>query len=529
LFSLELAKDVQLMKLTYSSARHAIFLVLAVLISVLTHLSTTLADAPADWPLWGYDLGNSRYNAEETTITPSNVGQLKLLWAFAFPDTMVASSQPTVEGDTVYVGSWNGNVYALDTKSGKPRWEFSTGLTGVRGIVRVGVAVTEKLVVFGDQLGRVFAVNKDNGSLAWIQNTFEKHPLAQITGSPVVYQDRVYVTMASREEAAGEDPTYPCCTFRGSLTAINLSDGSVAWRFFTVDEAKSSPATETPLGPSGVGVWSTPAIDPEAGLIYFTTGNAYTPPVPTTADAIVAVNLDDGTLRWTTQLTPNDFWNNGCDQTPSINCEGEPGEDYDFSSSAMLVDTSVGKLVVGIQKNGNLNALDRLTGKSVWQASVGAAVAINWGTTFDGKRIYTGDASFDRNGGVYALDAATGKITWQVEMPSCKPGPKVPEASCWSGNMNAVSSSPSLVWIAANDGQVHAFDAESGKVVWSYNTAHNVVGTNGVRGNGGSIAAAGITVAHGQVYVTSGYSPWTPSFIEGNVLFAFGFPVLEEF
>src|SRR5260221_8885291 len=128
--------------------RRAIFIMLALIIVLWLQTAALRASAPApaDWPSWGYDLGNHRYNANEKTITTANVKNLKLLWAFAFPDTMVASSQPTVAGDTVYVGSWNGNVYAIDVKTGKKRWEFSTGMTGQRGIVRVGVVVTDKLV-----------------------------------------------------------------------------------------------------------------------------------------------------------------------------------------------------------------------------------------------------------------------------------------------------------------------------------------------------------------------------------------------
>src|SRR5262249_49328990 len=119
-------------------------------------------------------------------ITPANVGKLVKRWAFVFPDTMISSSQPTVIGDTVYIGSWNGNVYALDAATGKQKWAFFTGITGVTGNVRVGVGVAHNLVLFGDQLGRFFAVNQDNGTLAWIQQKIETHPLAQITGSPVV-------------------------------------------------------------------------------------------------------------------------------------------------------------------------------------------------------------------------------------------------------------------------------------------------------------------------------------------------------
>src|SRR5258708_15355657 len=254
----------------------------------------------ADWPMWGYDLANHRYNAQEATITPAKVRHLVRRWAFVCRDPMISSSQPTVIGDTVYVGSWNGNEYALDVATGKQKWSFFTGITGRTGNIRVGVVVAHDLVLFGDQLGRFFALNKTNGSLAWIQQQIDTHPLAQITGSPVVYGDRVYVPMASREENAAQDPAYPCCTFRGSLTALNVADGSIAWRFYTMDPPQ--PQTQQPAtiskklsGPSGVGIWTTPAIDPDEGLIHLSTGNSYAPPTSSNSDAILALNLKDGT------------------------------------------------------------------------------------------------------------------------------------------------------------------------------------------------------------------------------------------
>src|SRR5262249_49630042 len=370
----------------------------------------------ADWPMWGYDLSNHRYNPNETTITAANVGKLKLRWAFAFPDTMISSSQPTVIGDTVYVGSWNGNVYALDVATGKQKWAFFTGITGKTGSIRVGVIVSHDLVLFGDQLGRFFAVNKANGTLAWIQQDMEKHPLAQITGSPVVYGDRIYVPMASREENAAADITYPCCTFRGSLIALNIVDGSVVWRFYTVDEPKQSNGALKLRGPSGVGIWSTPAIDPAEGLIYVSTGNSYSPPVSPYSDALLAINLNDGSLRWSTQLIKDDWANKGCEATPEVNCEGTPGKDFDFGSAPILftIQTKDGhsNLVAAEKKTGLLPFLTALSGEIVGEKSGGRVVTYPWGLSFEGNRLYVGDNSFDTTGEIYAIDPATGAALW---------------------------------------------------------------------------------------------------------------------
>ncbi|MHB8629570.1 MAG: outer membrane protein assembly factor BamB family protein [Aggregatilineales bacterium] len=486
----------------------------------------------ADWPVWGHDLGNQRYNGAEKMLTPTNVGSLTLKWTFAFPDTMVAANEPIVIGNTVYVGSWNGHVYALDTATGQPRWDFFDGVTGKNVPVRASIVVVDDLVVFGDMAGRVFALNQANGTLAWLNDKIESHPARQITGSLVAYGDRVYVPMSSAEESAASGPGYACCTFRGSLTALNARDGSIAWRFFTTDppQALHDPTDlRDQFGPSGAAIWSTPAIDPDAGLIYVTTGNSYSAPDSPHSDAILALNLADGSLRWTTQVLTGDIWNNSCQQNqaqPDAQPSAVPcaGTDDDFSSSPLLATVNGRNLVIGIQKNGHLTALDVLTGQLTWQQSVGQETAINWGASFDGQYVYAGDASYKRNGQLYALDPSNGQIVWQTAMPTCIPGPGVPADQCWSGNMNAISSTPGIIWTGAMDGQAYAFDTTNGKTLWTYNTARIVQSVNGVAGHGGSIATIGVTVANGQVYVASGYNQWNPSFMLGNVLFAFGLP-----
>ncbi len=504
--------------------------ILTIFSSVLCVPPSAAAQGSADWPTWGYDLGNHRYNPNETTITPANVGRLKLRWTFAFPDTSIASSQPIVIGDTVYVGGWNGNVYALDAATGAQRWVFSTGMTGHRSPVRVGVAIGKNLVMFGDQMGRFFAVNKEDGVLAWIPRELGEHPLAQMTGSPVVYGDRVYIPMASREEDAATDPKYPCCTFRGGLIALNIADGSTAWHFYTVEPPQPRGTNSAGIvnsGPSGVGIWSTPAIDPDEGLIYVTTGNSYSPPVSPYSDAILAINLKDGTLRWANQRTYGDWANGACIATPGPNCEGDDaGKDVDFGSSPLLftIKTPNGprKVVAAVQKNGRMTTLDALTGDVVWEQQIGTATTFPWGASYDGTRIYIADTSYLKNGGVYALDPATGQTLWHSGSMPCVPGLDQPADACWSGHMTAAVSTPGLVWIGAMDGQMRAFDSATGQILWSYDTAYKLQGTNGIPGHGGSIGPTDATVANGQVYVMSGYAKWNEHHLDGNVLFVFG-------
>ncbi|HVO43821.1 MAG TPA: PQQ-binding-like beta-propeller repeat protein [Aggregatilineales bacterium] len=508
----------------------ALGLLIFLVIGLVGSPRSASAGSPEDagWPMWGHDLSNHRYNDAETTLTADTVRRLTLKWTFAFPNTYIASSQPTVIGDTVYVGGWNGYIYALDSRSGRERWSFFTGITGKVAVVRVGVVVRHGLVLFGDQLGRFFAVNESNGSLVW-SRALDSHSLAQITGSPMVYGDRVYVPMASREENASADASYPCCTFRGSLSALNIADGTVAWRFYTAGEAHPLSQTEPngPVsGPSGAGIWSTPAIDPEEKLIYVTTGNSYSPPVSPYSDAFLALNLDDGSLRWASQLTTTDWANSGCNGPVLHNCTESHGNDEDFGAAPLLftIQTPTGsrKLVGATQKNGTFYALDALTGAVVWQRSVGESTSYNWGSAYDGRRLYVGDATDTKNGGVYALDPATGAVLWSTGPMPCHPDRDQRPEDCWSGHMDAAIATPGLVWIGAMDGQVRALSGATGDVLWTYNTNQIGLADNGVRGHGGSIGPAGVTVASGQVYVMSGYNAWGPRLLSGNVLFVFG-------
>jgi polyvinyl alcohol dehydrogenase (cytochrome) len=278
-----------------------------------------------------------------------------------------------------------------------------------------------------------------------------------------------------------------------------------------------------------------PAIDPDEGLIYVTTGNSYSAPVSPYSDAILAVNLKDGTLRWSKQVTPNDWSNSSCKHdTPGPNCEGEHGRDLDFGTAPLLymVQTANGsrKLVAAEQKSGVLYALDALTGEQVWQRKVGEDVSYAWGMAYDGKNFYVSDNSFEKNGSVYAFNPATGDIIWQTSAMPCTPGPTQAPADCWSGFMAAAVSTPGLVWLGAMDGQLWALDSTSGKTLWNYNTTQKVMATvNGVPGHGGSIGPANVTVANGQVYVTSGYAAWTKRMLEGNVLYVFGMEARETF
>ena len=172
----------------------------------------------------------------------------------------------------------------------------------------------------------------------------EEHEATRLTGSLAVQDGVAFVPAASWEETRSIDPAYPCCTFRGSVTAVRVRDGSVVWKTYLVDPPKKTGATAVgtaTFGPSGAGVWSTPTVDAARGVLYITTGDNYSHPATATSDAVIALDLKTGRIVWSQQTTPGDVYNSSCGSR-GAELSSESGPDYDFGASAMLVRTPNG-------------------------------------------------------------------------------------------------------------------------------------------------------------------------------------------
>ena len=236
------------------------------------------ADAPT-WSGWSPSSTNTRYQtAEQAGLTDKTVPKLTLKWAFGFPDATSAWSQPTVAGGRLFVGSQNGTVYALDAKSGCIIWTFAAK-SGVRNapIFAPRAGASGYAVYFGDTGANVYALDASTGTQLWMVKV-DEHPFARVTGSPTLYGSLLYVPISSLEETAASQPGYECCTFRGSVAALDTGTGATAWKTYTVPEAKpigKNAAGTTLLAPAGVGVWSSPTVDRKRDVIYVATGNTY--------------------------------------------------------------------------------------------------------------------------------------------------------------------------------------------------------------------------------------------------------------
>ena len=251
------------------------------------------------WNGWGNDPSNARFQSTAAAgLTAQSVPRLRLAWAFGIPGVMAVSAQPTVFGGRVFFGSEAGIVYALDAATGCVRWQFTAG-AGVRSAISVGrldgTGPARYAAYFGDFRAVVYAVDLATGQQVWSVKV-DDHTAARITGAPTLAAGRLYVPVSSLEEVPGARPDYPCCSFRGSVVALDATTGRQIWKTYTIAEAPSivgKNAAGTPLWkPGGAAVWAAPTVDLARRVLYVATGNAYTEPAPPTSDAVIAMSLE---------------------------------------------------------------------------------------------------------------------------------------------------------------------------------------------------------------------------------------------
>jgi len=502
------------------------------------------------WTGWGVSVSQQRFQpADMARLSAANAPKLKLKWAFGFPDVTQAHGQPAIAGGRIFVGSAAKKVYSLDAKTGCIYWSFDTDAP-VRTAISIGPQGPGWSVYFGDQRANVYALDAVSGKLLW-KTHVDDHPIAVITGAPTLAEGRLYVPVSSGEEVMGVAiPKYECCKFRGSVSALDTATGKVVWKSYTIPEEpkpvrKSAQGVQL-WGPSGAGVWSSPTVDLKRKRVYVTTGDSYSDPAAKTSDAFIAFDLETGKLVWSHQLTEGDAFTVDCDfpEAMRTTCPEAKGPDFDFGSSAILVDLPNGRsaLIAG-QKSGMVHALDPdRGGELLWQKRVGQGSrlgGVQWGIAADTTNVYvavsdvqikpvaqgtpgaqvTSGISYlldpKAGGGLFALKLETGETVWQRPHPGCgeKPG-------CSPAQSAAVTAIPGVVFSGGLDGHLRAYSSVDGRIVWDVDTMRDYETVNGVKAKGGSLDGPGAVVVDGMLYVNSGYSfiGHTP----GNVLLAFG-------
>ena len=480
---------------------------------------------PVVWNGWGADAGNTRYQSKSAAgLDRNQVKNLKLKWAFGFPGAAATFGQPTSYAGKLFVGSEDGTVYALDAATGCLWWMFKASAT-VKTAISIGNRGTAAF--FGDTNGNVYALKVEDGSVIW-QVHPEAHPAARITGSPLLVGSRLFVPVSSGEEGASADPAYPCCTFRGSVIALDTSTGQQVWKAYTIAE-DPQPTHKTAQGvqhwgPSGAAVWSSPTADLKRQVMYIATGNNYSDPSTEMSDAVVAVDMKTGKKLWSRQLMPKDVWNSGCVAEKKDNCPPHRGDDYDFGAPPMLQSLADGRRVLLLaQKSGIIYALDPdHRGRKLWATRIGRGGplgGVEWGGAANNRYAYfpLSDFDFDNpnvGGGVYALDLLNGKQVWHVSPP--KPA-CAGQYGCSPAQMAPPTLIPGILFTGSLDGHLRTYETRRGDVLWDFDTAQNFKTTNGVHAHGGSLNGAGPAIVSGMLFVNTGYT----NAMAGNVLLAF--------
>jgi len=492
------------------------------------------------WNGWGVNTNNTRYQqAGAAGFTAADVPRLKLKWAFGFPGELSADSQPTIVGGRVFVGTQSGNVYSLRATTGCIHWYFQAA-AAVRAAVSVGRIETgsgPRFAAFiGDRAANVYAVDAATGQLIW-KTKIDSHSVARVTGAPVFHNGRLYVGAASGEETSGSLPDYECCTFRGSLVALNAATGAQIWKTYTIPEeprpTKKNKIGTQMRGPSGAPIWTSPVIDVRRNAVYATTGNNYSDPPTGNSDAFVAFDLDSGKILWSRQMLASDAWNTACRLTDRTNCAESEGPDFDFASAPILVSLPNGRraLVAG-QKSGMVHAIDPdRQGAILWQVRVGKGGingGVQWGSAADQANVYVALSDIARiaipnsqatepdpktGGGMFALRLTDGQRVWYKAPPSCRDRKR-----CSPAQSAAVSAIPGVVFSGSVDGHLRGYSTSNGNIVWDFDTVRDYETINGVPAKGGSMNVGGPAIGGGAIFVNSGY---VQNGIPGNVLLAF--------
>lgn len=486
----------------------------------------------SNWNGWGGEPGNSRHQpASGTAIHARNLDQLELVWAFGHEGASTARAQPTVINGTMLMGSSTGMVHALDMATGCSYWSFPA-LTEVRASVPVAFspALDRYLAVVADMNNRLYVLDARTGERLWFDDV-DDNPYARSTGSPVVHDGMVFVPVSNREVFAAGSPDHHCCTFRGNVAAYDLNTGKKLWHTYIMEEAVEvgTNAIGNPIyAPSGAPIWQAPSIDPSRNTVYAGTGQNFTSPTSETSDAVIAFDMHNGDMKWVYQTTEDDAYTTACSSAGDHpNCP-DPGPDLDIGAPILPVTLSDGtELVIAGTKGSEVFGLDPDGGSVVWHRRVGRGGAlggVHWGMTAIGDTVYvpvsdrvTGiDGTHEPMPGLHALDMRTGKSKWYVPAPErCQEG----QRGCREAYSAPASSAADVVFAGSLNGHLFAHDAETGELIWEYDSNREYKTINQVEARGGSMDATGPVFSGDYMIVNTGYATFGQ--MGGNTMLVF--------
>jgi polyvinyl alcohol dehydrogenase (cytochrome) len=500
---------------------------------------------PVAMSMVGVDPRNSRrLTAQQSGLTSADLRNLELAWAIAFPKTAGLRTSAVIVGSTLfYAPVPTGKVLALDTRTACVKWAYDAG-GPLRSSLSYGdIGGGRMALVFGDARGSVYAIDPKTGGQIWKVDA-RHEAFGGITGAPVLLGNRIIVPISASGVGRGADPKYECCEGHGDVVALDAGTGQKLWTAHTMEDAKyTGKVSSTGVkqrGPSGAPVWSTPAVDAQRSLVYAGSGQATSLPATNTSDAVLAIDLASGELKWSFQALARDVWHLGCEfdaAKSGPNCPSATDsvlKDYDFGAGIVIGKRRDGRdILLAGQKSGDLWGLDPdAQGKVLWRRTFGMGTplgGIHWGLAIDDERVFApvNDPHLPVSGYVpqpamNAVEMETGKVLWSKPVQAdCGNGRQQRFPLC--GERYGLSAAPLVidksVVAGALDGRLYIYDAASGDILWQYDTLRDFPTLNGIEGKGGSIESQSVFAGAGLLFVGSGYGQFSQA--PGNVLLAF--------
>jgi alcohol dehydrogenase (cytochrome c) len=325
---------------------------------------------PQNWLSYSSTVSNQRYSRLDQ-INAGTVKGLELQWVWQARSLEKFEATALVVDGVLYTVQAPNDVVALDAATGRIFWTYhyepAPDARLCCGRVNRGLAILGDTLYMGTIDAHLLAIDAKSGQLVWDTKVGDSAQMYAITMAPNVIKDKVIVGMAGGDMG-----------IRGYIAAYNAKTGKEVWRFYTVP-APGEPGSETWSGDSwrqgGVAVWNAGAYDPQTNLGFWGTGN----PGPDWdgrerlgdnlySDSVVALDVDTGKLKWHYQFTPHDELDYDSTQVPvlaDINWRGTPR-----------------KVMLWANRNGVMYVLDRVTGEFLTGK---AYVKNNWLAGFDAK------------------------------------------------------------------------------------------------------------------------------------------------
>lgn len=352
-----------------------------------------LTCVPRGWPSYGYNHANHRSSPVETVLSPENASELQVKWVFDLNELLGGAaggvtSTPTVGNGMVYVTSWTGTVYALDSDDGSIVWQYQA-VQGFLGLQSSATLTADGRLLVGDGGDTVHCLDALTGDVLWTQS-IGTPPVDHVWASPQVANGRVFLGIASTTDN-------PCT--QGRLVALDLDTGEILWNLKTAPDKICRNDTSIACDDNsdcgeggeciearGAGVTATVAVDPTGEIVYMNTVGCYTFPSIGDSESIFKIDAATGTVFWKNRVKPPEQFG-ACENDGSIDCRSDTDcdggvckkkafyHDFGFLNGPLLVDTSDGEggtrtLVVSGSKHGTLYALSPDDGSIVWENPV---------------------------------------------------------------------------------------------------------------------------------------------------------------